>query len=266
MIICNFQITYAALGVRKELKKAAQSGLVEFVTPDPLNEVEIRLHKKRKKALSSTLYHQVFTPQTNFTVGGFNLYLVQALKRTTILAVSGDILASEHRKLRSCKKKKSKHNLLSNKFKVSQRNSRNFKKSSKKIFRAAQTPFTHTSYYNYRVANENTTMVLSTDQFVFRPEIPINETNYPLDNVDKQELFASEVPVEKILSYGFTDPAIKNYIKFPSVSKIIEETISDKTRQVLANWRQKMIADLGEDGFFNHSEGKIYTNYQLLYC
>lgn len=229
---------------------------MEFVTPDSLNEVEIRLHKKRKKALSSTLYHQVLTPQTNFTVRGFNLYLVQSLKRTKIVAVSGDILTSELNKKRSCKKKR-KQKLLSNKFKVSQRTSRNFKKSSKRIFRTVQNP----SNYNYRVANENATMVLSTDQFVFRPEIPINETNYPLDNVGKQELYPSEIPVDKILSYGFTDPAIKNYIKFPSVSKIIEETISDKTRQVLANWRQKMIADLGEDGFFNHSEGKTYTNY-----
>ncbi|XP_054262071.1 uncharacterized protein LOC128986019 isoform X1 [Macrosteles quadrilineatus] len=97
-------------------------------------------------------------------------------------------------------------------------------------------------------------MVLSADQFIFKPTIPITETNYPLENTEKLDLYAQDSAIEKVLSYSFTDPVIKNYIKFPSVSKIIEETISDKTKQILGNWRQKMIDDLGEDGFYNHSE------------
>lgn len=202
----------------------------------------------------SNVYYQ--TLKKSIEISGFRVYLVQTIKNTNILAFSKNnvmlkktmgntfkkrryIVNSSTKSYKKCKRlKKSKH------YGTPSRNSENYKNISN-----------DPKVYIYKGVNDNNKTVLLSDQFIFKPAIPINETNYPLDSTDKQEYSASELKVHTILSYSFTDPPNENCTNFPSVSRIIEETISDKSKHVLANWQKKMITDLGDDGFHNHSEG-----------
>jgi hypothetical protein len=49
----------------------------------------------------------------------------------------------------------------------------------------------------------------------------------------------------------------KDCLLYPSVSKILNATMSDSSRAALKRWRQKMISELGEEGFLNHYRGMI---------
>jgi hypothetical protein len=49
----------------------------------------------------------------------------------------------------------------------------------------------------------------------------------------------------------------KEYLLYPSVSKILNATMSDSSRAALKRWRQKMISELGEEGFLNHYRGMV---------
>jgi hypothetical protein len=49
----------------------------------------------------------------------------------------------------------------------------------------------------------------------------------------------------------------KDYLLYPSVSKILNATMSDSSRAALKRWRQKMISELGEEGFLNHYRGMV---------
>uniref|UniRef100_A0A1B6FWQ4 Mitochondrial genome maintenance exonuclease 1 n=1 Tax=Cuerna arida TaxID=1464854 RepID=A0A1B6FWQ4_9HEMI len=95
----------------------------------------------------------------------------------------------------------------------------------------------------------------NSDEFVFKSSVPIDEINYPLQNPEKLEMFNQDTLLENVLNYTFSDALIKNYSKFPSVSKIMEETMSEKNRMILSKWRKTMIAELGEEGFNNYNAG-----------
>ncbi|XP_054262897.1 mitochondrial genome maintenance exonuclease 1-like [Macrosteles quadrilineatus] len=95
---------------------------------------------------------------------------------------------------------------------------------------------------------------LTTDEFIFKSAIPLNEENYPLSNPEKCQLFSQECAVKNVYNYTFSDSAVKSFMKFPSVSKIIEDTMSDRNKQILDRWRQNMIKELGEDGFRKQNE------------
>lgn len=104
--------------------------------------------------------------------------------------------------------------------------------------------------------NEESSTILS-DKFILHSAVAVNENNYPLDNPNKLELSTNSGSLENVLNYGFTDPLVKDYMRFPSVSKIMEDTMSPMSRMVLSKWRKNMIADLGEEGFAKHCTGKI---------
>lgn len=106
---------------------------------------------------------------------------------------------------------------------------------------------------------DESSTVLS-DKFILQSAVPMNENNYPLDNLNKLEFSTNSGTgtLENVLNYGFTDPLVKDYMRFPSVSKIMEDTMSPTSRMVLSKWRKNMIADLGEEGFAKHCTGKIY--------
>uniref|UniRef100_A0A1B6M368 Mitochondrial genome maintenance exonuclease 1 n=1 Tax=Graphocephala atropunctata TaxID=36148 RepID=A0A1B6M368_9HEMI len=95
----------------------------------------------------------------------------------------------------------------------------------------------------------------SSDEFVFKSSVPIDEKNYPLQNQEKLEIFSQDSPLENVLNYSFTNPLTKNYSKFPSVSKVMEETMSERNRIILSKWRKNMIADMGEEGFNKYNAG-----------
>lgn len=44
----------------------------------------------------------------------------------------------------------------------------------------------------------------------------------------------------------------------PSVTNILNVTMSEKSKTALENWKKNMIKKLGEDGFNKYSKGKIH--------
>jgi hypothetical protein len=60
----------------------------------------------------------------------------------------------------------------------------------------------------------------------------------------------------------------------PSVTNILNATMSEKSKAALENWKRSMIEKMGEDGFNEYSRGKIrvfktyssYYTYILLHC
>lgn len=72
----------------------------------------------------------------------------------------------------------------------------------------------------------------------------------PSLNVDYYEKFTS-MPSEMIVH---KTPKLD----LPSVTKILNITMSAKSKTVLENWKKGMIENLGEDGFNKYTKGKIY--------
>ncbi|CAH1388604.1 unnamed protein product [Nezara viridula] len=71
---------------------------------------------------------------------------------------------------------------------------------------------------------------------------------FPLHNQEKKLLFK---PPFKILNLGpNNDPTLRNELKFfPSVTKVMNLTIPENSRETLREWRKSMINELGENGF-----------------
>lgn len=110
----------------------------------------------------------------------------------------------------------------------------------------------------HETQTDESSTILS-DKFILQSTIPMNENSYPLDNLNKLEFSTNSGTgtLENVFNYGFTDPLVKDYMRYPSVSKIMEDTMSPTSRMVLSKWRKNMIADLGEEGFAKHCTGKI---------
>jgi hypothetical protein len=89
------------------------------------------------------------------------------------------------------------------------------------------------------------------------PDVIIrNIPNFPLLNESKD--VERMTPAGSILSMSSSTKlfdARKECLLYPSVSKILNATMSDSSRAALKRWRQKMIAELGEEGFLNHYRG-----------
>lgn len=88
------------------------------------------------------------------------------------------------------------------------------------------------------------------------PEIIVrNIPTFPLINECKNtELM---IPTESILNTSSNTEQVhnKDYLLYPSVTKILNATMSDSSRAALKKWRQKMIDLLGEEGFVNYHRG-----------
>jgi len=51
----------------------------------------------------------------------------------------------------------------------------------------------------------------------------------------------------------------------PSVTNILNLTMSEKSKAALENWKKNMIEKLGEDGFKKYSGGRVYFFYYYCY-
>jgi len=89
------------------------------------------------------------------------------------------------------------------------------------------------------------------------PDVIIrNIPNFPLLNESKdiEKITPAGSIVHMSLSTKQFDTR-EDCLVYPSVSKILNATMSDSSRAALKRWRQKMISDLGEEGFVNHYRG-----------
>jgi hypothetical protein len=91
------------------------------------------------------------------------------------------------------------------------------------------------------------------------PDVIIrNIPTFPLLNENKHTEWMA--PAESILSISLNNEEVKkrkDYLLYPSVSKVLNATMSDSSRAALKRWRQKMISELGEEGFLNHYRGML---------
>lgn len=89
------------------------------------------------------------------------------------------------------------------------------------------------------------------------PDVIIrNIPNFPLLNESKD--IEQMTPVVSILNMSSSSKQFdtrKDGLLYPSVSKVLNATMSDSSRAALKRWRQKMISELGEEGFLNHYRG-----------
>jgi len=91
------------------------------------------------------------------------------------------------------------------------------------------------------------------------PDIVIkNLPSFPIMN-NKQESPAQSTEVLSIS--GSDDPAT---IKFPSVTKILTQTMSPESKLALEEWKKRMIEQLGEHGFQMHQKGMLDKLYLYL--
>jgi hypothetical protein len=89
------------------------------------------------------------------------------------------------------------------------------------------------------------------------PDVIIrNIPNFPLLNESKD--IEQMTPAGSILNTSSSTEQFdirKDCLLYPSVSKILNATMSDSSRAALKRWRQNMISELGEEGFLSHYRG-----------
>jgi hypothetical protein len=83
------------------------------------------------------------------------------------------------------------------------------------------------------------------------PTFPLLNESKCTESVMPAESISNTLPSTKQVANR------KDYLLYPSVSKILNATMSDSSRAALKRWRQKMISELGEEGFLNHYRGMV---------
>nr|XP_014281039.1 mitochondrial genome maintenance exonuclease 1-like [Halyomorpha halys] len=80
--------------------------------------------------------------------------------------------------------------------------------------------------------------------------------DFPLHNQNKKLLFKAPF---RILNHGpASDPMLRSELKlFPSITKILNSTIPESSREILREWRKNMIDELGENGFKSFYKGQL---------
>ncbi|PSN43329.1 hypothetical protein C0J52_14173 [Blattella germanica] len=94
------------------------------------------------------------------------------------------------------------------------------------------------------------------------PDVIIrNIPSFPLQN-ERMSVTDNDVS-NNIVSIGLPLNSEDNCVSYPSVSKILNATMSDSSRVALKRWRQKMILELGEEGFLIHHRGLLERGSQF---
>lgn len=85
-------------------------------------------------------------------------------------------------------------------------------------------------------------------------------TKFPLTNDARLDV-PFEMPETGIIRLFKDDPHVKFYSAYPSVSKIISDTMSNKSRDALEKWKERMLKLLGEEKFELMRQGKVFFMY-----
>nr|CAD7199285.1 unnamed protein product [Timema douglasi] len=86
------------------------------------------------------------------------------------------------------------------------------------------------------------------------PDIFIrNIPSFPLTNANKKPTKCLHA-TNNIMNLSSDS---KDYLRYPSVSKILNDTMSKSAQAALDRWRNKMIAQLGEEGFLEYHKGLL---------
>nr|CAD7441340.1 unnamed protein product [Timema bartmani] len=86
------------------------------------------------------------------------------------------------------------------------------------------------------------------------PDIFIrNIPSFPLTNTNKKPTKCLHT-TNNIMNLSSDS---KDYLRYPSVSKILNATMSESAQAALDRWRNKMIAQLGEEGFLEYHKGLL---------
>lgn len=77
---------------------------------------------------------------------------------------------------------------------------------------------------------------------------------FPIENADKPDL---EISADTELLLGRIITKSDSLYKYPSVTKILNLTMSEASKSALFRWRNRLIAELGEEKFQEHHASKF---------
>ncbi|KYM85136.1 Uncharacterized protein C20orf72 [Atta colombica] len=114
---------------------------------------------------------------------------------------------------------------------------------------------------NSNVSNENTATKCTSSNFKRLPDIIIkNLLSFPI--MDSKQDFP--IQSTEILSISGKDDL--KTLKFPSVTKILTQTMSPESKLALEAWKKRMIEKLGQEGFEMHQKALLEDGASLHSC
>lgn len=81
-------------------------------------------------------------------------------------------------------------------------------------------------------------------------------TKFPLTNDARLDV-DFEIPETGVISLLRDDPNVKFYSAYPSVTKIISDTMSNYSQSLLEKWKERMIKALGQEKFELMKQGQL---------
>lgn len=81
-------------------------------------------------------------------------------------------------------------------------------------------------------------------------------TTFPLTNEARANL-SFEMPETGIISVARDSPCVQFYSAYPTVTKIITDTMSNSSLKALERWKERMIKALGQEKFALMKEGQL---------
>lgn len=84
-------------------------------------------------------------------------------------------------------------------------------------------------------------------------------TKFPLIN-DARSNVNFEMPETGITRLLRDDPHVNFYSAYPSVTKILSDTMSNFSRRLLEKWKERMLITLGQEKFDLMKQGKFFNS------
>lgn len=132
----------------------------------------------------------------------------------------------------------------------------NVKKLVDKSFKLNDENVDKSNITNTTTVKENNENLLTNNEGVFinKLGISLNDIlNFPISSSSKDD--TDNWNSNEILKLT---PQNSSDYSLPGVTRVLNETMSDQAKLMLARWKEKMIKELGEDGFNRYHQGKLY--------